>query len=146
MLGSVATTPGDISVSQSWLMNWIPPSCNIFLDFMRLLVRSLSIMVKHEQFISAFTMLREHKTQPDETYLIIEHFVCSLSGQNNMHSVDTVRSVMFQNTYAPSKRGGPLGIINDLNQSSLPPCRSVMTKKTMKANYVASLWNNALRP
>ena len=70
--------------------------------------RPLDIMMKHEQFISAFAMLGEHHNVPDETVSTIEHFVCSLYGKHNLLSVDTARYVMFQHTYAPRQLGDPL--------------------------------------
>jgi len=107
--------------------------------------RPLDIMMKHEQFISAFAMLGEHHNVPDETVSTIEHFVCSLYGKHNLLSVDTARYVMFQHTYAPRQLGDPLEKIKGVNPSSMPPCRSVLIKKIKRANYVASLWKKAAR-
>jgi len=91
-------------------------------------------------------MLAKHNKLPDETFLIIEHFVCCLYGKHNMHNVDTGPYVIFQHRYAPRKQSDLLGKIKGVNPSSMPPCWSVLTKKIKRANYVVSPWKNAVRP
>jgi len=61
--------------------------------------RSHDIIVKHEQFISAFAMPGEHKKLHDETFLIIEHFVWKTQHAQCLYC----RCVMFH-TYASRER------------------------------------------
>lgn len=107
--------------------------------------RPLEIMMKHDEFITSFAELGKHKNVPDDVFHTIEHFVCSLYGKPNLHSVDTARYALFQHTYAPKKQGDPLDRIKGVHASSMPPCRPVLVNKIKRANYVASLWKHAVQ-
>ena len=60
--------------------------------------RPLDIMMKHKPFISAFAMLGGHKEPPDETFLTIKHFVCSLYGKTTC-TVLTLSAMLCSNTH-----------------------------------------------
>lgn len=63
-------------------------------------------------------------------FSVCESFVCKLYGRPKLSSVNECRYVMFCAKQSQSQ--------------SLPPCQDALHKHTLRSNYQAAIWRNAL--
>ena len=97
----------------------------------------LRVLEKNPKFLKAFQDLGSSWELEDETFDLLQEYVCKLYGSREKN-VDQARYELFQKKY--EKEGKIIDLI------LLPPCKSVLLLHTKRTNFVAKIWrcsNNA---
>ncbi|CAG9765833.1 unnamed protein product [Ceutorhynchus assimilis] len=91
--------------------------------------------------ISSFT---DHDIQQD-MFNTIQKFICDVYNVNEIIDVDAARLQLFINSYTVSSVNEEFHRknIKNFEASNLPPCKSELLQQFRRANYIASIWNNA---
>ena len=92
---------------------------------------------KNPRFLPAFKDLGSTWELSEETFKLLEEYVCVLYGCRKKN-VNQARYYLFQRKYRRDEK------IIDL--SILPPCKSVLLLHANRANYVAKIWKRSEEP
>ena len=96
-----------------------------------------SALEKNPRFLPAFKDLGSTWELAEETFKLLEEYVCVLYGCRKKN-VNQARYYLFQRKYRRDEK------IIDL--SILPPCKSVLLLHANRANYVAKIWKRSEEP
>ena len=89
------------------------------------------ILEKNPKFLKAFQDLGSNWELTDETFELLEEYICVLYGSRKK-DVNQVHHDLFQKKHVKEEK------VIDL--SMLPPCHSVLMLHAKRANFVAKIW------
>ncbi|KAF7990491.1 hypothetical protein HCN44_000296 [Aphidius gifuensis] len=105
-------------------------------------IKPFEAMIKSEKYQKAFSSFGDTPNQ--ENFAIIEEFICDLYGISDAQKVNDARYIEFMKNYKPSDTKEKFKkIVKNIDASNLPPCRNELYQQYLRANYIASIWNNA---
>ena len=104
--------------------------------------KPFDVMVKRPKFVGAFANLGLQQHIQDVTLQALEKYVCTLYGRPKMTSTNDARHHIFLVNYAPHGSSA-LEKMKGINPSSLPPCKSALTEKIRRTNFIAHVWKRA---
>lgn len=118
--------------------------CDYTASFMRKAkARPYELMLKNEQFLSAFAQLGASEKVDSTVAATIEEYVCCMYGLKNIADVNEARLHIFKTMYAPKRQDHPMDKIKSADPCCLPPCKPVLVQKLKRTNYVANIWRNS---
>ncbi|GBP87341.1 hypothetical protein EVAR_17486_1 [Eumeta japonica] len=85
------------------------------------------------------------KNKEQDVFDSIQKFICELYNILGIIDVDAARLQLFINKYTVADINEEFNRKNlkNVDASSLPPCKSELFQQFRRANYIASIWNNA---
>lgn len=106
-------------------------------------------MKKHE-YQQAFMQFGDPELCTDEhiqkdIFQKIQKFICEIYSVPGVLDVDAARLQLFVNNYSVNSINEEFNRKNlkNFDASSLPPCKTELLQQFLRANYIASIWNNA---
>ncbi len=100
-------------------------------------VSPLGIMQK--SYIQAFAMLGVTEELDPVMVTDIETLCYQLFSKPRITSVNMARYVHFLDNFKPEKNSEPLKVLNGVDASLFPPCKSVLLKKIKRTKCVACM-------
>ena len=101
--------------------------------------------MKNHEYQQAFMQFGDPEYIQQEIFNKIQKFVCEIYSVPGIFDVDAARLQLFVNNYTVSdvnEEFNPKNLKN-FDASNLPPCKSELFQQFLRANYIASIWNNA---
>jgi hypothetical protein len=105
-------------------------------------IKPFKVMNKEPVFIECLSRLGESWDLSDELLHGLEHFTCSLYGRKSIKSVNELRYILLTERLNSSKLSPDM----NFNFSALPPCKNVLTKHILRANYQTGIWKRSHIP
>ncbi|CAH0721911.1 unnamed protein product, partial [Brenthis ino] len=112
--------------------------------------RPFKILQRRPEYQQAFTKFGElelfvDKKKEEDVFDVIQKFICELYNISGIIDVDAARLQLFINKYTVVNVNEEFNRNNlrNFDASSLPPCKSELLQQFRRANYIASIWNNA---
>ena len=109
-------------------------------------MRAIDIVAEYEDFtwVEAFNTLC-HGFEVDNNRSL-EAFVCVLYGYHNTKDINEARRGKLYQLAKWKKGSQPSSKIGQINCSLIPPCRSSLEQKILRAKFVANMWMHASSP
>lgn len=112
--------------------------------------RPFNILMKKYEYQQAFMQFGDPELFTNGTMQVdifnnIQKFVCEIYSVPGILDVNAARLQLFLNNYSVSninEEFNPKNLKN-FDASSLPPCETELFQQFLRANYIASIWNNA---
>ncbi|XP_077265135.1 uncharacterized protein LOC143899055 isoform X2 [Temnothorax americanus] len=83
----------------------------------------------------------------NESFNIIQSFICHLYGLKKLDDVNRARIEIFNTTYKVSDTSQPFLLnVRNYDACCLPPCQSELLQQLLRTRYIACLWRNAHNP
>ncbi|XP_077263749.1 uncharacterized protein LOC143898274 isoform X3 [Temnothorax americanus] len=109
--------------------------------------KPLDILMNSEIFQKEFADLGSKDYNIDESFNIIQSFICHLYGLKKLDDVNRARIEIFNKTYKVSDTSQPFSLnVRNYDASCLPPCQSELLQQLLRTRYIACLWRNAHNP
>ncbi|CAG9763424.1 unnamed protein product [Ceutorhynchus assimilis] len=112
--------------------------------------RPFIILKKKYQYQEAFMKFGDLKSFTDhdiqqDMFNTIQKFICDVYNVTEIIDVDAARLQLFINSYTVSSVNEKFHRknIKNFDATNLPPCKSEPLQQFRRANYIASIWNNA---
>jgi hypothetical protein len=100
-------------------------------------------LMNKDSNVEVFSALGTTTDISNKVFIRLEMFVCGIYMKAHMSNLDDVRYAYFQQHYAPKINDYSLEKIIGINPCSMSPCKAVLTKQILRANYMAYIWENA---
>lgn len=109
--------------------------------------RPFKILQSKPEYQQAFLRFGELELENTEqgVFNTIQKFICEVYNVAGVIDVDAARLQLFINTYTVADVNEDFNRKNvkNFDASNLPPCKSELLQQFHRANYIASIWNNA---
>lgn len=112
--------------------------------------RPFNILKKSEEYQRAFLQFGEVQLFTDDdkklkVFNVMQKFICDIYNVSGILDVDAARLQLFINTYSVSDVSEEFNrrSVRNFDSCNLPPCKSELLQQFYRANYIASIWNNA---
>lgn len=112
--------------------------------------RPFNILKKNVEYQQAFLQFGEEELFTDydtkqKVFDVIQKFICDVYNVPGIIDVDAARLQLFINTYTVSDVSEEFNrkSVRNFDSCNLPPCKSELFQQFCRANYIASIWNNA---
>lgn len=112
--------------------------------------RPFNILKKNVEYQQAFLQFGEEELFTDydtkqKVFDVIQKIICDVYNVPGIIDVDAARLQLFINTYTVSDVSEEFNrkSVRNFDSCNLPPCKSELFQQFCRANYIASIWNNA---
>lgn len=112
--------------------------------------RPFSILKKNKEYQQAFLTfgtlnLIDDVDEEERVFNIVQRFICDVYNVPGVMDVNAARLQLFINTYMVCDVNEKFMQKNmkNFDATNLPPCKSELRQQFRRANYIASVWNNA---
>ncbi|XP_045463775.1 uncharacterized protein LOC123673332 [Harmonia axyridis] len=108
-------------------------------------LRPFKLLEQSEEYqLACQNIITDDEELLDETFRILEKFICHIYGARDSWNVNEVRFHLFSNTYRSKKSDDNFEKkFRNFDPSSLPPCKAELYQHLLRIRYVTKFWRNA---
>lgn len=103
------------------------------------------MLLKSKEYQKAFADLGNTTVGKENTFSIVESFVCDMYGIKSCNEVNNLRYELFHQNYTIKNVHEPFQKkhLKNFDASCLPPCYVELRQQMERMHYIANIWTNA---